>query len=593
MNCVSWNCRGLWNPRRVRELSELVKAKSPNLVFLMETKKKNSYLERLRCRLKFDNLFIVPRRNWGGGLALLWMDELNLHIQTFSPRHINAVINLVIDDAWCFTGFYRAPEVANLEDSWFVLRHLASQYNLLWVCIGDFNEIVKVEEKLGGAIRSEKKMQDFRDCQDFYGLKDLGFTGLPFTWCNMRFDGSLVWVRLDRVLATANWILKFPSIRLHHLQGLSSDHKPLWLASDDVNTRFYRPQKPFRFEAMWLKDDRCEEVVHSAWDMCRDGDTKDLLKAESDSMARRGGHARIKALTEEIHKVSAEMNEVLLKPFVEDDVKHTLKQMDANTAPGSDGLPPLFLQTCPRKVSDFRPISLSNVLYKLIAKVLANCLKPLLPNLILETQSTFLSECLITDNVLIAHETLHYLKEKRSGKMGYMALKLDMWKAYDRVEWVYVERIMEKIGFSPRWINLIAACIRTVTYSIMLNGQPFGWITPTSGLRQGDPLSPYLFLLVTEGLHALFEQAEGIGDIRGVSLCPTGPSVSHLLFADNSVVFCRATVSKCVKIQSILYQYEKASGQSINKGKTNIFFSSNTLSRTKEDVSTFLGVPVT
>ncbi|XP_023919046.1 uncharacterized mitochondrial protein AtMg01250-like [Quercus suber] len=143
--------------------------------------------------------------------------------------------------------------------------------------------------------------------------------------------------------------------------------------------------------------------------------------------------------------------------------------------------------------------------------------------------------------------------------MDYMALKLDMRKAYDRVEWVYLERIMEKMGFSPRWINLITACICTVTYSVMLNGQPYGWITPTRGLRQGDPLSPYLFLLVTEGLHALFEQAERIGDIRGVSLCPASPRVSHLLFADDSVVFCRATVSKCVKIQSILYQYEQAS----------------------------------
>ena len=177
--------------------------------------------------------------------------------------------------------------------------------------------------------------------------------------------------------------------------------------------------------------------------------------------------------------------------------------------------------------------------------------------------------------------------------MGYMALKLDMRKAYDRVEWDYLERIIEKMDFSPRWINLIAACIRTVTYSIMLNGQPYGWITPTRGLRQGDPLLPYLFLLVTKGLHALFDQAKGIRDIRGVSLCPAGPKVSHLLFADDSVVFYRATVSECVKIQTILYQYKQASSQSINRRKTNIFFSSNTLSRTKKVVSTFLGVPIT
>ena len=126
MNCVSWNYRGLRNHRRVRELLDIMKDKGPNLVFLMETRKKASYLEKLRCRLKFDNLFVVQRKNRGGGLALLWMNDLNLHIRTFSPRHIDAVINPEIDDAWRFMGFYRAPEVANREDSWLVFHHLAS-----------------------------------------------------------------------------------------------------------------------------------------------------------------------------------------------------------------------------------------------------------------------------------------------------------------------------------------------------------------------------------------------------------------------------------------------------------------------------------
>ena len=160
------------------------------------------------------------------------------------------------------------------------------------------------------------------------------------------------------------------------------------------------------------------------------------------------------------------MNDKLLKPFVEKEVKHALKQMDANTVSGPDGLPPLFYKQfwgkigkrvskailailnsstipinlnhtfitlipkiqSPRRVSDFRPIGLSIVLYKLIAKVLVNCLKLFMPKLISKTQNAFLSERLITDNVLIAHETLHYLKEKRTGKMGYMVLKLDMRK---------------------------------------------------------------------------------------------------------------------------------------------------------------------
>lgn len=126
----------------------------------------------------------------------------------------------------------------------------------------------------------------------------------------------------------------------------------------------------------------------------------------------------------------------------------------------------------------------------------------------------------------------------------------------------------------------------------MLNGQPHGLISPTRELRQGDPLSPYLFLLVIEGLHAIFRKAEEKGDISGVSLCLAGPQISHLLFADDNLVFCRASVSERVKLQSILYSYKQASGQTINRGNTNIFFSTNTLPQTQEAIKNFLGVPL-
>ena len=181
----------------------------------------------------------------------------------------------------------------------------------------------------------------------------------------------------------------------------------------------------------------------------------------------------------------------------------------------------------PEFISQYHPICLSNVLYRIFSKVLANRLKRILPQIVSKKQSAFMTDRLISNNIMVAFETLHYMRNHSSGKVGYMTLKLDISKDYDRVEWPYMEKLMKKMGFDDIWVQLMMKCISSATYLVLINGEPHGKITPTRGLRQGDPLSPYLFLLCTEGFHGLLRKAEIEGDIKGVSICRNGPKLTH------------------------------------------------------------------
>ena len=227
-------------------------------------------------------------------------------------------------------------------------------------------------------------------------------------------------------------------------------------------------------------------------------------------------------------------------------------------------------------MSELRPISLCNVIYKIISKVLANRLKQVLPNIISPTQSAFVLDRLITDNVLVAYETIHTMHVRKKGKKGSMALKLDISKVHDRVEWPFLPKIMEKRGFLTRGIERVMNCVTAPTFSILANGKPHGMIHPSRGIRQEDPLSPYLFLLYAEGFTALLAKAELEGRIRGVSICRGAPKVTNLLFADDSLLFCQATPKEGEVVAEILQTYERASGQSINLEKSSAFFSNNT-----------------
>lgn len=161
---------------------------------------------------------------------------------------------------------------------------------------------------------------------------------------------------------------------------------------------------------------------------------------------------------------------------------------------------------------------------------------------------------------MIAYKLQHYLKRKTQGKIGYAALKLDMSKAYDRLEWPMLRSIMLKLGFGERWVSLVMECVTSVEYFVLNRTDEIGPIKPSRGIRQGDPISPYLFIIVAEGLSAMLKDYENKNKIHGLSVYRNAPTVNHLLFADDSYIFLRANPMEASNLKQLLQDYEKASG---------------------------------
>ncbi|XP_019158571.1 PREDICTED: uncharacterized protein LOC109155342 [Ipomoea nil] len=243
----------------------------------------------------------------------------------------------------------------------------------------------------------------------------------------------------------------------------------------------------------------------------------------------------------------------------------------------------------PESMKDLRPIALCNVLYKVAAKVCANWMKPLLENIIAKAQSAFVPGRLITDNIMLAFEVHHYLKRKTQGCDGVAALKIDMSKAYDRFEWRFLRAVMLRLDFSDKWVNIIMETVSGVKYHILHEQRQLGPIVPGRGLRQGDPLSPYMFLMVVEGLSALIDDR-----MRRNAAWSAGskgaPVISHLLFADDCFLFMRADTVESINMKDVLDVYAEASGQVVNFDKSMVCFSSNTSQAGKNAVMNTLGV---
>ncbi|KAH9790374.1 reverse transcriptase domain-containing protein [Citrus sinensis] len=426
-------------------------------------------------------------------------------------------------------------------------------------------------------------------------------------------------------------LMEFTEVRkryneLLHSHGIfwKQRAKALWLKEGDLNSRYFHSLASTR-----KKKNSIVKLRNAQGVWCADSVEIDtLIGTYFTELFSSNGSNNEAVVSSVMTSITAKQNQILLAPFTDADVKEALFNMHPDKSPGPDGMNPAFYKNfwhivgadvsaaclyfiankqfpldlnktlivlIPKKaqrevLADMRPIALCNVLYKIIAKMLANRLKLVLDSVISDSQSAFVPGRAITDNILISAEIMHFLKRKRQGKKGVAALKIDMAKAYDRVEWDFLKAMMSKMGFADEWVQLVMLCVTTVSYSVLRDDKEVGPIIPRRGLRQGDPLSPYLFLLCAEGFSSLIAKYEKAGLIHGVQVARKAPAISHLLFADDCFLFFRANQVEANLVKQVLCAYGNASGQCVNYAKSSISFSRNVNEDTAQQICTTLGV---
>uniref|UniRef100_A0A803PGT3 Reverse transcriptase domain-containing protein n=1 Tax=Cannabis sativa TaxID=3483 RepID=A0A803PGT3_CANSA len=321
--------------------------------------------------------------------------------------------------------------------------------------------------------------------------------------------------------------------------------RALWLAHGDRNTKYFHHKASQRKKKNMIKglfDD------HRRW--CKEDSEIEaiLVQYYSDLFITSDPIPQMRDFLSRCvpNRMSMQDNENLMANFTIEEVKKAIDQIHPLKAPGKDGLPGLFYHNHWKEVGQ---------------EVMTMCLDVLNNN----------KDCSILNDTLLC--LIPKVKEPTMGRFGNgkkMALKLDMSKAYDRVEWDFLAEMMKCLGYDDRWIAKVMGCVTTVTFSILLNGEARGHIVPKRGLRQGDPLSPFLFLICSEGLSCLLNEASRANKIHGLRFGTMEKRLTHLLYADDSLIFLDATAEEGAALKEVLRHYSAMSGQCINFNKSSL-----------------------
>ncbi|GAU32181.1 hypothetical protein TSUD_68520 [Trifolium subterraneum] len=274
--------------------------------------------------------------------------------------------------------------------------------------------------------------------------------------------------------------------------------------------------------------------------------------------------------------LSEEDNISLMAPFSIDEVREVIWSSDGNKCPGPDVLPKAitasFLALIPKKdhphvLSDYRPICLVSSLYKILSKVLAARLKKVMGKLISKVQSAFLPNRQILDGVLAVNQLIDLAKRRKDHCLFF---KVDFERTYDTVNWNFLDYMLARMGFAEAWRRWIRACVFQSTMSVLVNGSTTDDSNVGKGLRQGDPLSPFLFLIVAEGLTVLMRSAVDSNLFHGYKVS-NNISFHTFQFADDTIIVGEDNWDNLWTIKTVLRSFELVSGLKINFYKSKLY----------------------
>ncbi|KAL0292613.1 UNVERIFIED_CONTAM: hypothetical protein Scaly_2582000 [Sesamum calycinum] len=324
------------------------------------------------------------------------------------------------------------------------------------------------------------------------------------------------------------------------------------------------------------------------------------------------------------HTITPAEASLLVTPVTLSEVKEAFFAIDVESAPGPDGYTSAFFRNAwpvighamfqavgeffrtgkmlkqinttlislipkvslPRYVSDFRPIACCNVLYKSITKIIVKRLQQVLPLLIDYSQNAFVPGRSITDNILLAQELMAGYNQKRLPSR--CMIKVDIQKAYDSVEWDFLFEVLKLFNFPHQFIVLIDQCVSTASFSVSLNGSIHGFFKGGRGLRQGDPMSPYLFVLVMEIWTLLLRfRIKEAADFQYHWKCKD-IGLFNLCFADDVLLFCKAHLPSIIVITDTLNEFAALSGLKVNPAKSQIIFS-RAVQQERQQILDYLG----